>query len=279
MPWKVDDNGSIAVDDSQNPVWVYSDGKEAGFNAESALKKISELGAEAKDHRLNAKAANEKLTVLTEGGVELENLSDWFGEATKAIETVKSFDDKQLVEAGEIETIKRGVAESYESKLTEQKKSLDAAAEVLKADNAKKDAHIRELMIEGAFHQSDFISERLSIPADIAYAKFGPQFQIEEGTNGKPRVIATDFKGDKIMSLKNAGEYAEPEEAIALLIDGYPRKDDILRQDGSGSGGSGTITKQDGAIRLSREQAKDTQIYRQASERAAKDGVPLIVDY
>src|SRR5690606_13031141 len=57
---------------------------------------------------------------------------------------------------------------------------------------------------------------------------------------GKP--VAYDKSGNRLMSKKNIGVYAEPDEALELLVDMHPQKDTILKADaggGSGNGGGG----------------------------------------
>jgi hypothetical protein len=45
-----------------------------------------------------------------------------------------------------------------------------------------------------------------------------------------------DKNGEKLLSIKNAGDYAEPEEAIEMLIAEHPQRDKMLLRDLSGSG-------------------------------------------
>ncbi len=49
------------IDTAGLPVYVHDDGKEIGFDAPLAIKKITELNGEAKNHRLAKEAAEEKL--------------------------------------------------------------------------------------------------------------------------------------------------------------------------------------------------------------------------
>ncbi|STF46193.1 Uncharacterised protein [Escherichia coli] len=49
------------IDTAGLPVYVHDDGKEIGFDAPLATKKITELNGEAKNHRLAKEAAEEKL--------------------------------------------------------------------------------------------------------------------------------------------------------------------------------------------------------------------------
>jgi len=65
---------------------------------------------------------------------------------------------------------------------------------------------------------------------------FGQYFKVDE--NGK--VIANDPSGNLLLSKKNMGTPADPDEALALLVDMYPQKDAILKANtGGGTGNTG----------------------------------------
>jgi hypothetical protein len=120
MPWKTDANGIIEVQDG-NPVWVYEDKKEAGFNADSALKKIGELKEECKTNRLKAADSGKVVVTLTEAGVDVEKLPEYLASAATAIETVKNLKDGDLVKANEVEALKAKVLEQATATLTNTK--------------------------------------------------------------------------------------------------------------------------------------------------------------
>jgi hypothetical protein len=63
-------------------------------------------------------------------------------------------------------------------------------------------------------------------------ARFGKNFTIEDG-----RIVAKDQNGNKLYSAANPGEIAAPDEALEMLVNAYPYKDQILK--GSGASGSG----------------------------------------
>ncbi|MCG8643419.1 MAG: hypothetical protein MI862_27070, partial [Desulfobacterales bacterium] len=62
MPWKLDGE-NIVVEDG-HPVWVYSDGKESPFNAESALGKIKDLTTESVGRKEKIRAMETDLKIL-----------------------------------------------------------------------------------------------------------------------------------------------------------------------------------------------------------------------
>ena len=216
MKLKLDENGNVVVQDGK-PVYVYDDGKEVAYDVPAAVAKIGSLNAEAKQHREAKEAAEAKLKAFD--GIENAEA------AKKALETVKNLDDKKLIDAGEAEKVKAEVVKQYELKLAEKD------AEITKAQNA-----LHSEVIGGAFARSQFILDKMAIPADMVQAYFGKHFTYENG-----KVIAKDALGNQIFSRKVPGEAADFDEAIEQIVSNYPQKEYILKasgNSGSGSGGS-----------------------------------------
>lgn len=231
MPWKM--NGeAIALKDG-NPVWLDGD-KEIAADYGHALGKISELTRESVGRKEKLREAEEKLKAL-EG---IENPSEFIPQARKALETVKNLDDKKLIDAGEVEKVKAEVQKVYEAKLAEATKVA-----------AEKDALLNKTLIGGSFARSKYIAEKMAIPADLVEAAFGKNFEIKEG-----KVIAKGHDGREIYSREKPGDIAEFDEALSILVDGYPNKAAILKGssasgggsqggNGGGSGGAKTMTR------------------------------------
>ena len=73
----------------------------------------------------------------------------------------------------------------------------------------------------------------------MAQDTFGKMFKVENDT-----VVGYDNQGNKIYSNEHPGELADFDEALELLVNKYPYKDNILKssgRSGSGSQGSGTF--------------------------------------
>jgi len=232
MPWKVDEKGNMVMQDG-NPVWVYEDGKEAGFNAENALKNIGALKEEAKSHRLKYKEAADQLKAIADAGVE--DIGEFITTAKKALETVKNLKDGDLVKAGEVETLKTKITTESESKLKKTIETYDKKLAEKDAEIAKRDKALNKVLIEKEFIASEFINKKTTLPPEIAYEYFGKRFVVED-INGEMVPFALDAKGEKLLSIKNAGDYAKPDEAIELIIMEWPQKDKILIRDASGGG-------------------------------------------
>lgn len=219
---KLDANGNAVLKDGK-PVYVNEDGKEIDFDANHAFTKIATLNGECKTHRENAESLSAKLKNFE--GLDPEA-------ARKAIEVSKNLDDKKLVDAGEVETLKKSIAASYTTKIEElekgyQRKLTDAQKEI-----ETRDGNIFKLLVTNQFGQSSFVKSKVAIPADMVEAAFGKNFKVEEG-----RVVGYKPDGSKIFSIRRPGEVADFDEALETMIETYPHKDKILaNQQAAGSG-------------------------------------------
>lgn len=230
MKLKIDEEGHVVVVDGK-PVYVSEDGKEVAFDAAGTVATISRLNAEAKTNRERAEGAEGALKAF-------EGIADP-AEARKALETIKNFDAKKLVDAGEVEKVRAEAIKAVEDKyapIVAERDSLNAALVTEK--------------VGGSFDRSKFINDKLAIPSDLVRARFGEQFKVEGG-----EVVAYDKAGNKLFSRSNPGEVAKFDEALELLVDSYPYRDQILKSSGaSGGGASGGGAAAGGAQKISRAQ-------------------------
>jgi len=234
MPFKRNEDGALALDESNNPIRVDADGKEYPFGDEAldaTLHNLTKANSEAAERKRKLREVESQLKHL-EG---IEDPEKYFRDANKALETVKNLDDKKLVEAGEVENLKKSISESYEKKLKEAQDEIQA-----------KDAELYTEKVSSRFAKSQAL-ERTVLTPDIAEAYFGKHFKIEDG-----QVVG--YLGDeKIYSKENPGQYAGFDEALSMVIEQYPMKDKIMRANPGGSGtppsggsfSSGTKTKKD----------------------------------
>lgn len=240
MKLKFDENGAAVIVEKEGvhlPIYIDDDGKEIDVDVANLFVKVAELSSEAKTRRQEKNALQEQLELFK----GIEDLGVWKENADKAIETVKNYDDKKLVDAGKVEQVKqsvieakdeeiRQVQESFKGKILEQNKVIE-----------RKDAQIYELAISNKFSQSPLFNgpgRKYNIPADMAEAKFSRQIKLEEGKDGKLREVGYKINGEPIYSRKNPGELAFFDEFMPDIIDEYPKKDEIIETTGgSGSGG------------------------------------------
>ena len=237
----IDGKTYAEVDTQGLPVYVHDDGKEVGFDAGSAMQKISTLNAEAKTHREAKEKAESTLKAF-------EGIEDPAA-AKKALETLKNFDDKKLVDAGEVEKIKLEAIKAVEEKYAPIVQERDAFQ-----------SQLHNELIGGGFARSKFIQDKVSVPVDMVQAMFGQSFKVE---NGKPVAYGTD--GNKILSRVSLGEVAGFDEALEIMIGGYQHKDSILKGgQGSGGGFQGN-GGQGGAKTMSRDQFTNLKPIEQSS--------------
>lgn len=221
MKLKLSDDGNVVVIDGK-PVYVADDGKEISLDYTATLATISRLNGEAKGNRERAEAVEEKLKAF-------EGIEDP-AKAIKALEVLKNLDDKKLIEAGEVDKVRQEATSAYEEKLKAVEKKY---APVIKERDEYKGKLFDEI-VGGAFSRSKFIGEKLAIPADLAQAKFGNSFIIEDG-----KVVGKNAAGERIFSRSRPGEVANFDEALEALVDDYSYRDSILKSSGASGGGAG----------------------------------------
>ncbi|CAI1512594.1 Uncharacterised protein [Serratia quinivorans] len=228
MKLKLDENGHVVVSDGK-PVYVNDEGKDIAFDVAGTVTTISRLNGEAKSHRERAETAETSLKAFS-------GITDP-SEAIKAMETVKNLDAKKLVDAGEVEKVKLEAIKAVEDKyapIVAERDSLNVALVVEK--------------VGGSFSRSQYITDKMAIPADLVEARFGSNFKLEDG-----KVVAYDKTGNKLFSRSNPGEVAGFDEALEILVDSYPYRDQILKgSDASGSGVQGAGPAHKGSKNLSR---------------------------
>lgn len=211
MKLKLNEAGFAVVQDGK-PVYVHDDGKEIPFDAMAAVSQINSRAQQSQRVETENKQLKDQLQAFA--GIEDPQA------ALKALTTVKNLDQKKLVDAGEVEKVKAEAIKAVEERF----------APVVKENGELKNQLFSE-KIGGAFSRSKFIAEKIAIPPDMMQARFGDRFKIEEG-----KVVAYDQSGNKIFSRAKPGDFADVEEALEIIVDQYPYKENILK----GTGNSGT---------------------------------------
>lgn len=205
------------------PLYVDDAGSEVAFDAPATVGTINRITDESRRYKDRAQTAEDRLKAFD--GIEDPS------KAREALNTVKNLDDKKLVDAGQVETIKAEAIKAVE----ERYKPIVEERDRLQGD-------LYNEKIGGAFSRSPLIvgdKAKFAIPADLVQARFGQHFKIEEG-----KTVATDAAGNKIYSKARPGEYADFDEALEIIVEAYPHKDTILK--GSGQSGSGAQGNQGG---------------------------------
>jgi len=221
-----EENGAVVFQDNK-PVVVYEDGTESPFDVVSTVKKIAELTNESASYRVKLKELNESLKGF-------EGLSP--DEARKALTLVKNLEDKKLVDAGEVETLKAKILSQAKDDMESLKKAYDTKLQEQGTLLGSKDETIHRLMLGNKFATTK-IMDKLTIPPDIAQDYFGKNFKVES-INGVLTTVG--YLGEhKINSKERPGEIATFDEAFQTILENYPMKDRIMKETGGGSGAAG----------------------------------------
>jgi hypothetical protein len=247
--WKLDADGKIEMKDG-NPVWVDANGGEAVLNGET----IARLNSEARTLRQQKEQAEEKVR-------SFEGLDPV--KARGAIDKLKDIDTSKLIDAGKLEEVKRQISGEYEAKLTEANKARETVQQRYDSER-----------VNNLFASSDFIRDRVAVPRDMFEATFRNNFKIEDD-----KITAYGRDGNRLMSKKNIGDYADAHEAIQLLVDTHPHKDTILRADagsGSGSGGNGGNRGGGRTMKRSEFDKLDPVAQSQAAQAMGKGDITIV---
>lgn len=212
VKFKVNEEGQIVVGENGKPIIVLANGSEQEFDLEHTLGTITRLNGEAKTHR-EAKEDLDKRLKLYEGIDDPEA-------ARKALQTMQNLNDKQLVDAGEVEKVKQQVSEGYVKQLQQKDEALQ-----------KLQSEFNNEIVGGKFSGSKYIAENLSVPYEMARAYFGNNFEYRDG-----RLIGK-LNGNEIYSRANPAEFADFDEALDIMVSTSPFKDSILKGNGSSGGG------------------------------------------
>lgn len=237
--WKMDGDKMALAEG--NPVWVDTDGTERTIKRET----IPNLQAENRTFRTQAEELRAQMKAFE--GLDAKA-------AREAMDKLKNVDLSKMVESGEVDKVRNTLKGEYDSQIGERDKTIKAMRERMDG-----------MILDSAFGGSQFIKENIAVPVEMFRAAFGQYFKLEDD-----KVQAFDRAGNRLMSKKNIGEYADFEEAVELLVEGYPQRDAILKapdQRGTGSKGGGGHT---GGVSIIREADFERMTPQQQAELSVK---------
>lgn len=273
MPWKLklNEDGVPMVKD-ELPVFVDDDGKESVIDPNQMHSKILQVNQESKTRRERLKELEKRLAPVE----DIEDLESFISSANEALATVQNLEDAKLVEAGEVEKLK---AEAIQGLQKQEKKLKDGFAQretQLQAEIDKHKLSIRQLLISNRFASNELFSgvdRKTHLTPDVAEARFGAQFDVIE-KNGKPTVVGRGLDGEIITSQdpQRFGEHADFDEAMDIIFNQYPNKDQLLRP---GHGGSGASGGSDGVGSTSQASKLKRQIAEALNEGRVEEAVAL----
>ncbi len=235
-----DENGHVKLDEATGlPLYIDDKGAEVPVDAAKMYTKIIELGNESKERREKSQELAKKFSIFD----DVEDVEKWHADAVKAMETVANFDEKDWLQASKVESMKQQMKDAHATEIEKVTESFRGSIEEKDGLLSRKDAQIRELLVSNMFASSPlFVGEKKKtiLTPDAAEAIFGPQFKVEETKEGKLAVRGYYVNGDPVYSRTiNPGEPAEFNEAIELIFDEYPNKNNYIAGGKSGTGSRG----------------------------------------
>ena len=225
-----DDEGRLKVDEQTGHPLVYDSEKDPEvknpfpLDGQSLYSKIPSLNEEAKKHRLKAKEFEEKLKAYE--GLDPEK-------AREALDKLKALEAGDLKKAEEVEKLKKEISTAYEAKMADIKKAYESKVSELSQNLSEKEQRLYDLAITDVFARSKYFSGENALSwmtPDIAKAYLGPYFHYEDGK------VVGYWGENRIMSQSDPTRVADPDEALDIIIQRHPRKDNILKPIPGGSG-------------------------------------------
>lgn len=196
------DGKKYAEVDTEGRVMYDNDGKEFAFDAAQTYAKIQQLTSEAAGNRKAKDDAEARIAELS-GKLEGVDLS-------------------KMVDAGKLEEVKAQMAKQYDERISAMSNDYNA---LMNQYNSEK--------VSAAFANSQYIKDNLNLPPEVARATFQQHVKIEDG-----KMIITGLDGQPIYSRKDVGSPAGFDEAMSILIDGLPYRDQITKpRNHKGTGG------------------------------------------
>jgi len=229
---KFDENGNVALNENDFPIWVNQDNEEVVFDVAKLYNDKTKANAESASRRHEIAELKQELTTLRDKYNGLEDPDA----ARKAMETLQNMEDKQLMDTEGVESVKRQMREAFQADLEKQRKEWEEKLTGTNKDLEKKSRQIETLLIKNSFDSSDYIRSETLLHPEVAHEYFKRFFEVKE-INGQPVAVGKFPTGEEIISKRNPGELATTEEAIEILIEKSPLKDSILKgkmQSGSG---------------------------------------------
>lgn len=213
MPWKKDENGVFAVDDTGNPVWTDDAGQDKGVDYAALSKRLSETTKES----VQRKEKLRELEKTLEPFKDIENPMEWVSEAQKALDMMRNAPEKEKALEDQVRARVEAATKPLHEKLGLTSKEAEALRTQLERES-----------VTNAFARSAFVNEKFVNPA-LASDLFGGRFALKEG-----KVVALGDDGQPVFGAEGIAGF---DEALATLVESSPYKTAILK--GSPATGSG----------------------------------------
>lgn len=261
--WKRNEDGNIAIDENQNPIWVHDDNTESGWNVPAQLASTKDVVE--KNKALKADIANYEKELKKFEGIDPEK-------SRKALETILNIDEGKLIEAGKRDEAVKKAIEAENLRIQGEIDSYKNSIEEMNQNLESQKATIFNLMVSKEYAQNEFLRDKTTMTPDVADALFSKKhFKIED-VDGVKQPVGY-LNGEKLYSNKIPGKIAQFDEAFQQIWENYQHKNNYLKDVPGGAGSTGGHGRADSKnVYLNTTQMKNVQTFREALERATKQG-------
>ena len=235
MPFKLNDDGTLAQAENGLPIYVGPDGSERPYDVDQKAKQIAELTEKSSKRGKELETLSSRYAALA----EIEDISAFLDEHKKNAETVASLADKDRETESNVQ---KRISEALKAAVT----PVAAERDKLKADLAAATESLNKSVIGSAFASSKFVAEKLVNPA-LAQQLFAGNFQVKDG-----RPVGRDQDGNDIFGADGVATF---DEALHKLVEASPFRDNILKPAPGGAGTSSHTAATYGGGKMSPDQA------------------------
>ena len=179
MPWKKDEEGNLAVDESGFPVRVDSEGKESPVNHEG-IDYLQKTVSESMNRKKRVQELEKQIQ-------QFEGIEDP-EKAREALNTVQNLEDKKLIDAGKAEEMKKQIQDQYEKKISEKDQELSRLSSQLRKHTVN--SGLTKALAENSITDPDV--------QDLVVSKFSNQVEIQEDNSGNPVPVMENSYGIKV---------------------------------------------------------------------------------
>lgn len=213
MPWKVDDNGAMVLDNG-NPVFIMDGGEERLVDFPAMSTALSKANREAAERKGQLRAAEEAARAW-EG---IEDIPAFIATARRDADTVKAMGDKE-----------KSAEETFQARLSAATSPLEKKIAEMEANHARVTAQYHEAIIRSQFGTSKYVNEELVNPA-LVQELFAKRFTVND--NGE--LVGHDSAGKDIYDENGIAGF---DYALRHMVNESPYKGNIVK--GSTQSGSG----------------------------------------
>ena len=208
MPWKENEDGSLARGEDKNPIWVNEAGLETPADYVGLTKRLSEVNAESKGRKDKLRELEARLAPLAEAGVE--DIPAFLAEARDAIEMKKNAPDRDKAVEEQVKLRLEAVSDPLKKQIAARDKLLD--------EERRRLAEVTE-RYHATLVKSDVLNSRLlkeRVMPDVR--PFLEREMARAGTVENGKVGYRDANGEIIYGDK--GDPAGSDEAALAIVKG-----------------------------------------------------------